>query len=356
MKSERALDAQPRPGGSAVIDLRSDTVTQPTDAMRDAMARAEVGDDVYGEDPTINALEALAAERVGKQAAVFVPTGTMANVLAVMSQTQKGDEVIVETEAHIYGLEAGALGALAGTLPRPLTTEWGHISPAQLESILRPPDHHYAPTRLVCLENTHNRQGGTVATVEQVEELAETAHRRALAVHLDGARIFNAAVALGVPAARLAASVDSVGFCLSKGLSAPVGSVLCGSRELIGRARHFRKMLGGGMRQAGVLAAAGVLALEQMIDRLADDHRVARLLAEALASVPGVRVDMARVQTNMVRLDLDREARPFADALRGRGVRVSVIGARRLRLVTHRHIGPQHVPVVVDTFRSALGV
>jgi len=361
MKSERALDAptvraRSRPGGDAVIDLRSDTVTQPTEAMRDAMARAEVGDDVYGEDPTINALEALAAERVGKQAAVFVPTGTMANVLAVMSQTQKGDEVVVETDAHIYGLEAGALAALAGTLPRPLATEWGHISAAQLESVLRPPNHHYAPTRLVCLENTHNRHGGTVATVEQVDDLAQAAHRHGLRVHLDGARIFNATVALGVPAARLAAPADSVGFCLSKGLSAPVGSLLCGDRELIARARHFRKMLGGGMRQAGVLAAAGVVALEQMIDRLADDHRVARLLAEGLTSVPGVRVDMARVQTNMVRLDLEREARPFADLLQSRGVRVSVIGARRLRLVTHRHIVPEHVSIVVETFKTALRV
>jgi threonine aldolase len=349
-------EPQTRPAGSAVIDLRSDTVTQPTDAMREAMARADVGDDVFGEDPTINALEALAAERLGKQAAVFVPTGTMANVLAVMSQTQKGDEVVVETDAHIYGSEAGALATLAGTLPRPITTEWGHISVTQLESVLRPPDHHYAPTRLVCLENPHNRQGGTVATVEQVDELAEAAHRRSLTVHLDGARIFNAAVALGVPASRLAASADTVGFCLSKGLSAPVGSVLCGTRDVIGRARHFRKMLGGGMRQAGVIAAAGVIALEQMVDRLADDHRLARALAEGLSPLPGLRIDLARVQTNMVRVDLDREARPFADLLRSRGVRVSVMGTRRIRLVTHRHIRSQDVPVVIETFKAALGV
>jgi threonine aldolase len=273
-----------------------------------------------------------------------------------MSQTQKGDEVVVDADAHIYGLEAGALATLAGTLPRPLPTEWGCITPAQLESVLRPPDPHYAPTRLVALENTHNRHGGTVATVEQVEALAQTAHRRGLRVHLDGARIFNAAIALGVPAARLAAPVDSVGFCLSKGLSAPVGSLLCGDRDLIARARHFRKMLGGGMRQAGVLAAAGIVALEQMVHRLADDHRVARRLAEGLAPLPGVRVEMARVQTNIVRVDLDREARPFADALRARGVRVSVIGARRLRLVTHRHIEAHHVPIVVEVFKTALGV
>lgn len=356
MRRERVVSPVSRPGTETVIDLRSDTVTQPTEAMREAMARAEVGDDVYGEDPTVKALEALAAERVGKETAVFVPTGTMANVIAVMSQTQKGDEVVVDADAHIYGLEAGALATLAGTLPRPLATEWGYISPAQLESVLRPPDPHYAPTRLVALENTHNRHGGTVTTVEQTEALAETAHRRGLRVHLDGARIFNAAAALGVSAARLAAPADSVGFCLSKGLSAPVGSLLCGDRETIARARHFRKMLGGGMRQAGVLAAAGIVALEHMVDRLADDHRVARLLAEGLSTVPGVRVEMARVQTNIVRVDLEREARPFADVLRARGVRVSVIGARRLRLVTHRHIGPEHVPIVIEVFNAALGV
>ncbi len=356
MKSEPTLSATSRAGDARTIDLRSDTITLPTEAMREAMARAEVGDDVYGEDPTINALEALAAGHVGKAAALFVPTGTMANILAVMSQTQKGDEVITEAQAHIYNLEAGALAAVAGTLPRPLETEWGHISGAQLESVLRPPDHHVAPARLVCLENTHNRHGGTVATVEQVDDLATTAHRRGLRVHVDGARIFNAAIALGVPAARLAASADTFAFCLSMALSAPVGSLLCGDRETMGRARHFRKMLGGGMRQAGVLAAAGIVALEQMIDRLADDHRVARLLADGLAAVPGVRVDLARVQTNMVRLDLERDARAFAEALRGRAIRVSVIGPRRLRLVTHRHITPEDVPGVVAGFRRVLDV
>ncbi len=354
MSSSRPEPAAPT--AVRVIDLRSDTVTEPTGAMREAMARARVGDDVFGEDPTVNALEALAAKITGKAAAVFVPTGTMANVLAVMCHTQKGDEVFVEAESHIYNMEAGALSTLAGTIPRPLVTDRGCFTGQQLEATLRPPDHHFAPTRLVCLENTHNRHGGAVATVEQIEEVAAAAHRHGLRVYLDGARLFNAVVALGIPAARLAAPADSVAFCLSKGLSAPVGSLLCGEVDFVGRARHFRKMLGGGMRQAGVIAAAGMVALEQMIDRLADDHRVARSLAEALAGVPGLGIDVARVQTNMVRVDLhDREARPLAAALNARGVRVSTPGPRRLRLVTHRHVTPGDIPVVVDAFRLVLG-
>ncbi len=356
MKSEPALSAQSRLRAARTIDLRSDTVTLPTEAMREAMARAEVGDDVFGEDPTINALEAVAADRVGKAAAIFVPTATMANAIAIMSQTQKGDEVVVESEAHIYLAESGGMAVLSGAIPRPIATEFGVISPVQLEAVLRPPDPHFAPTRLVCLENTHNRQGGTVATVEQTDAFGEAAHRHGLRFHLDGARLFNAAVALGVPVARLAAAADSVTLCLSKGLSAPVGALFCADRETVARARHARKMLGGGMRQAGVLAAACIVALEHMVDRLADDHRMARLLAEALAPLRGLSIDRARVQTNMVRLDLEREARPFAEALRGRGIRVSVIGPRRLRLVTHRHIVPEDVLIVVDAFRTALNV
>ena len=350
----------PHPAGrsaSRVIDLRSDTITQPTDAMREAMAGAVVGDDVYGEDPTVNAFEALAAERMGKAAAVFVPTGTMANLVAVMSHTQKGDEVIVDTEAHIFNHEAGALATVGGTLPRALPTEWGCISGAQLEAALRPPDVHFPPTRLVVVENTHNRHGGTVATADQIDDLAAAAHRHGIRVHLDGARLFNAAVALGVPASRLAASVDSVTFCVSKALSAPVGSVLCGDAKVIARARRFRKMVGGGMRQAGVLAAAGIVALEQMVDRLADDHRLARALAGALAALPGLTVDLARVQTNMVRIDLgDRDARQVATDLRARGVKVGLLGPHRLRLVTHRHVTPDDVPIVVEAFRAALRI
>jgi threonine aldolase len=353
MKAELS---RPHPAVDRVVDLRSDTVTQPTDAMREAMARAEVGDDVYGEDPTVNALEALAAARTGKTAAVFMPTATMVNAVAVLSQTQKGDEVIVEADAHLYNMEAGGLGALAGTIPRPIPTERGVITAAQLEAALRPPDPHHAPARLVSLENTHNRHGGTVATPEETDDLGAAAHRAGLRFHLDGARLFNAAVALGVPAARLAAAADTVTLCLSKGLSAPAGALLCGDAEVIAVARRFRKMLGGGMRQAGVLAAAGIVALEQMVDRLADDHRTARALAEALATVDGVVVDLDRVQTNIVRCAVPgRDARQVAVRLRDLGVRVSVLGPTRLRLVTHRHVGLDDVPVVVDAFRAVLG-
>jgi len=338
-----------------VIDLRSDTITHPTDAMRQAMAAAAVGDDVYGEDPTVNALEALAAERVGKEAGLFVPSGTMANLVALMAHTQKGDEVILDDQAHTLLHEAGALATVAGCMPRALSTQRGFITGAQLEAALRPPDVHFPPTRLVWLENTHNRHGGTVATPEAIADLAEAAHRHHIRLHVDGARLFNAAVALGVPAARLAAPADSVTFCLSKGLSAPVGSVLCGDRTFVGHARRFRKMLGGGMRQAGVLAAAGIVALETMVERLADDHRVARMLADALAALPEVRVDLTRVQTNIVRIELPaHDARVVAERLAGRGVRVGATGTHALRLVTNRHVTASDVPVVLAAFRHAL--
>ncbi len=358
MRSSRpATSRTPAARAARVIDLRSDTITQPTEAMREAIARAELGDDVFGEDPTVNALEALSAERMGKGAAVFVPTGTMSNLIAVMAHTQKGDEIIVDDQAHTFLMEAGAPAVVAGTMPRALPTEYGFISGAQLEAALRPADSHHAPTSLVVMENTHNRHGGTVATPGQVDDLAAAAHRHSIRVHLDGARIFNAAVALGVPAARLAAMADSVTFCLSKGLSAPVGSVLCGDRDFIQRARRFRKMVGGGMRQAGVLAAAGLVALEQMVDRLADDHRLARMLAEGLAGVPGVMIEMTRVQSNMVRIELPgHDARAIAAGLRDHGVRVSAVGPHRLRLVTNRHVTPDDVPAVVDAFRRVVSV
>ncbi len=350
----RAASRAPE-GARHVIDLRSDTVTHPTEAMRDAMARAEVGDDVYREDPTINALEALAAERTGKAASIFVPSGTMANLLAVMAHTQKGDEVIADSEAHILHYEGGALATIAGTMPRALPTDSGCISGAQLEAALRPPNVHYPPTRLVCLENTHNRHGGVVISPAQTHDLAATAHAHGILVHLDGARLFNAAVALGVPAATLAAPADSVAFCISKALSAPVGSLLCGGSDFIDRARRFRKMLGGGMRQAGVLAAAGIVALEQMVERLADDHRIARTLAEALAGIPGLMIDLSRVQTNIIRVDLvGRDAGGVTERLLTRGVLAGASGPRRIRLVTNRHITPDDVPGVVRAFQAVM--
>jgi threonine aldolase len=340
-----------------LIDLRSDTVTQPTPEMREAMARAEVGDDVYGEDPTVNALEELAARRVGKEAALFVPSGTMGNLVAVLTHTHKGDEVLLEAESHIYYYEVGGLSAVAGTIPRPIPGEHGWISPEHLEAQVRPRDIHFPPPRLLCLENTHNRAGGRVFTPEQISRTCAVARRYGLKVHLDGARIFNAAVALGVDAAELTRDVDSVMFCLSKGLSAPVGSILAGDREFITRARKARKMLGGGMRQAGVIAACGIVALERMIPRLAEDHRRARMLAMGLANIPGLSVDLEGVQTNIVLVDLEApngDAREVVQRLRSRGVLANAVGKRTIRLVTHRHITDEDVAEAVEAFSQAM--
>lgn len=338
-----------------VIDLRSDTVTQPTEAMREAMRQAAVGDDVYGEDPTIRRLEELAAARLGKEAAVFVPSGTMANLAAVMSQTQRGDEVIVEHQAHVYLNEAGGMSAIAGVIPRLVVGERGAVAPAQVEAALREPNLHFAPTRLLCLENTHNYAGGTVMTPTQMAEVCAAAHSRGLRVHLDGARIFNAAVALGVDVRLLVRDADSVMFCVSKGLSAPVGSLLAGEAAQIDRARRARKILGGGMRQAGVLAAAGIVAVETMVDRLAEDHHHARVLAERLDALPGLRVDRAAVQTNMVMVEV-QQAPLVVQRLAAHQVLAHALGPTRIRLVTHRHVGEREIAQAVEEFSQVMGV
>lgn len=285
------------PGGTGVadglVDLRSDTVTKPSPEMRRAMAEAEVGDDVYGEDPTVRELEETGAALVGQEAGLFVPSGTMGNQVAVLTHTRRGDEVFLEAESHIYYYEVGDIAALAGAQPRPIPGSRGRFTAADLRAAVREPNIHYPNPRLVCLENTHNRAGGAVWRPEEVDAVVEAAHELGLAIHLDGARLFNAAVALGLPAARLARGVDSVMFCLSKGLGAPVGSLLCGPAEWIERARKERKRLGGGMRQAGILAAAGLWALRHNVERLAEDHANARWLAEQLAQIRGLRVDPA---------------------------------------------------------------
>ncbi|HEX6989499.1 MAG TPA: low-specificity L-threonine aldolase [Bacillota bacterium] len=322
------------------IDLRSDTVTTPTPAMRRAMAEAEVGDDVYDEDPTVHRLQERAAELMGKEAALFFPTGTMANQAAVLAHTRRGQEILVEAHAHVYHSEAGGVAVLAGCHPRPFHAFRGVPTPEDIEALLRPDDEHYPPTSLLCLENTHNLAGGTVIPVHRMIDLAATAHRHGLAVHLDGARIFNAATALGVAARDLAAPADSVMFCLSKGLAAPIGSMLCGSREFIARARRARKLLGGGMRQVGVIAAAGLVALDEMIGRLAEDHANARRLAEGLADLPPLAVDLDTVQTNMVMCDVSgfEPAPAFARRLAAAGVLVNAVNDRRVRFVTHKDV------------------
>lgn len=333
---------------SQTIDLRSDTVTLPTPAMRAAMVDAPLGDDVYGEDPTINRLEALAAETVDKQAALFVPSGTMGNLLAVLAHCGRGDEAIVGDQSHIFHYEAGGPSVLGGVALRTVPTQPdGQIALTELAAAVRDPDDSHEPiTRLICLENTHNRCGGVVLRLEYTATIAAFAREHGLAMHLDGARLFNAAVALNLPVAELTRDFDSVMFCLSKGLSAPVGSIVAGNATVIKRARRLRKLLGGGMRQAGVLAAAGIVALEQMVTRLADDHANARMLAEGLATIPGITLDLATVQTDIVIFTLtDTRWTPasFTHALAERGMLIGEIGNGRLRAVTHYGIEPADV-------------
>jgi len=325
-----------------IIDLRSDTVTQPTPSMRRAMANAVVGDDVYGEDPTINRLEERAAVLMEREAALLVPSGTMANQIAVNLLSRRGCEVIGESRCHIFNYEHGAMAAISGALPRPLASTDGILHPDQIRAAYLPTGGHTNSSCMVVLENTHNLAGGRVVPPARTEELVATARELSLPVHLDGARIHNAAAATGVAAARLARGCDTVMFCLSKGLGAPVGSLLIGDRELIAEARVVRKMLGGGMRQAGVLAAAGLVALDEVLPRLADDHATARRLAELLAEIPGIELDLATVETNILCFGLGDSiaitAADLATRLGQRGVLVHALGANLVRMVTHYHI------------------
>jgi threonine aldolase len=323
------------------LDFRSDTVTQPTPAMREAMRTAEVGDDVSGEDPSVNALEAEAARLFGKEAGLFLTSGTQGNLIALLTLTRPGDEFIAEAGSHMGNSEVGGAARLGGLTLRPVTGRLGRISADQVVSTVRPENIHFAHTTLLAVENTHNNAGGTIMTPSDFDALAVVAHDRGLQVHVDGARIFNAAVGLGVEPRALARNADTLTFCLSKGLSAPVGSVLVGRKETIAEARRYRKMVGGGMRQAGVLAAAGLIALRDGVARLADDHRRARRLAEGLAEVEGVQIDLATVQSNIVRFDvagLGLTSAGFAAGLQRAGVHVSGGAGTGVRMVAHRHI------------------
>ncbi len=324
-----------------IIDLRSDTVTHPTEAMRRAMFEAEVGDDVYGEDPTVNRLEAMAAQRMGKEAALFTASGTMSNLIAVLTHTRPGNEIILGNEAHMFWYEVGGVAALGGVVTRTVSNDhYGQMNLNDIAQAIRTPNIHFPETTLLCLENTHNRCGGAVLTPEYTTSAVSLAHKNGLRVHLDGARIFNAAVALNVPAGLLARDIDSVSFCLSKGLSAPVGSLLCGTADFVERARKNRKMVGGGMRQAGMLAAAGIVALETMIDRLREDHDNARRLAEGLALINGITLSQERPQTNIVMFDLapDISDTDIVSRLSAQGVKVSASGRNLFRAVTHRMV------------------
>ncbi len=338
-----------------LIDLRSDTVTLPTEEMLEAIRHAKLGDDVYGEDPTVNELEAKAAERMGKEAAVLVPSGTMANLVSLMSNTKRGDLVILEAEAHMYWYEVGGLSAVAGLLPWLLKSKLGMLDPADVEASIRPKNIHFPEPTLVCVENTHNRQGGTVAKPEQLKAVGDVARAHGMRLYMDGARIFNAAVALGVNVKEFTRHVDNLMFCLSKGLSCPVGSIVVGSMDFVERARKNRKVLGGGMRQAGIIAAAGIVALDTMVDRLADDHRNARFLAEGCVRVDGLRVDLGRVQSNMVVLDVSdigADETVFCSQLEEKGVLAGSVGKSRIRLVTHWGIERSDVERALDVIRE----
>lgn len=332
------------------IDLRSDTVTMPTNTMREAMYRAEVGDDVYGEDPTVNELESLGARMTGKEAGLFVASGTMGNQVAVLAHTHRGDEMICEAEAHIYYYEVAGLAVLASVQARTIPAFKGILSAETIEAAIRPQDIHQPRTSLICLENTHNRAGGTCYPLETLQAIRKMAEKKQLSIHMDGARLFNAAVAQNVKVDRIAATVDSVQFCLSKGLCAPVGTLVVGSKDFITRARRYRKMLGGGMRQAGIIAAAGIVALQSMVDRLAEDHENARILAENIADL-GFNIDLSTVQTNIVIFDVSRmgiKAADLQEKLKQAGVLVSLFGDYRVRMVTHHGITAGHVRQVSD--------
>jgi threonine aldolase len=341
------------------IDLRSDTVTLPTEKMRKAMAEAELGDDVYGEDPTVNRLQEMAAERLGKEAALFVPSGTMGNLAAVLSHCGRGDEAIMGDCAHTFVYEGGGTAALGGVHPHTIPNQPdGTLLLEDIRHAVRADDPHFPKSRLLILENTQNKCGGLSISREYMLEATAVARENDLAIHLDGARLFNAAVDQNVPARDLVDMVDSVTFCLSKGLCAPVGSVLCGSKDFIHKALRIRKQLGGGMRQAGVLAAAGIIALEEMVDRLAEDHAHAKALAEGLSQVPGVWLDKGSPNTNMVYIELDPalgvDAKQCAAELKEQGILVGVTGPRHFRLVCHYWIREEDLPEIVAGFAEVL--
>ena len=341
------------------IDLRSDTVTRPTPEMREAMAEAEVGDDVYGDDPTVNRLEELAAEKMGKESALFVPSGTMGNLIALLVHCQRGDEVIIGHQSHIYLNEAGGMSALGGIQPYPVRNQPdGTLALEDLLASIRTEDVHHPVTRLICLENTQNICGGVPLTSDYTREVGELAHRTGLFLHIDGARIFNAAVAQNVPVTALVEPADSVMFCLSKGLASPIGSMLVGTRKFITRGRHIRKMLGGGMRQVGVVAAAGLISLEKMVKRLADDHARARLLADGLRQISGIVVDDGSPYSNMIYLNLSDDvqvnSQQLGEKMKKLGILVDAENTRRFRLVIHYQIDDDAVEKTIAGFHETL--
>ena len=338
------------------IDFRSDTVAMPSPEMRRAMVEAPLGDDVFGDDPTTNNLMEAAAGRMGKEAATFVPSGTMGNLIGIAVNAQRGQELIADADSHAFYYETAGAAAVCGVQIRPVPTEAGVMTPGQVTGAMRPRDDPHQPiTAAVTFENTHNRHGGVVWPLEALREASDAAHAQGLRVHLDGARIFNAAVALGVEAREIAACADTVTFCLSKGLACPVGSIFCGSSEDVEEAKRWRKRLGGGMRQVGVLAAAGLIALDKMVDRLAEDHANARTLAEGLSELPGNKCDLRRVQTNLVYFDVDKmPAQAFLDECAKRGVVSEPTGPHTIRFVTHYGIDAEDIQSALKVCEEVL--
>ena len=337
------------------IDLRSDTVTKPTPAMRTAIANAEVGDDVWGDDPTVNTLQENVARLLDKEAALFVPSGCMANTIAILAQTSPGTEVILEKESHTFYYEAGAACAFGGVQLHPLPGVRGILEPVQVEAAIRPDNVHLPPTRLIVLENTHNRGGGKIYPLEYIKAIRDIAVAHGINLHMDGARLFNAVVASGIPAAEYARYFDSVTFCFSKGLGAPVGSILAGTKEFITKAHRIRKMLGGGMRQVGILAAAAQYAIDHHIERLADDHRHARMLAQTLASMPGFSIDPDSVETNIIVFDVSRSRyseQQVTDMLAEKGVLMIPFGSNQIRAVTHLDVSTSDIDNAISIIQE----
>ena len=339
------------------IDYRSDTVTLPTDEMLEAIRQAKLGDDVFREDSTVNRLEQLAAEKMGKEAALLVSSGTQANLISLMSNCNRGKLVILEAESHIYWYEVGGISMIAGLFPWPVKSIFGILDPKDVEAAIRPSNIHFPEPGLICIENTHNRHGGTIINPHQIEAISEVAHNRArgLKLYMDGARIFNAAVALKVDVKEFTKHVDNLMFCLSKSLCCPVGSLLVGTSDFIERSRKFRKVLGGGMRQAGIIAAPGIVALERMIDRLEEDHRNARSLAKGIAKIEGIQIDLNRVQTNMVYFDitgLGISTDLFVSKLKENGILALPLTENKMRMVTHRGIEKEHIKKSVEVIEN----
>jgi threonine aldolase len=341
-----------------VVDLRSDTMTRPTPTMSRAMAEADVGDDVFGEDPTVNKLEEMAADRIGKEAALFVASGTMGNLVSLLAHCGRGEEIILGSLSHTFFFEQGGSAAVGGIHPRTIANQPdGTLLLPEIEAAIRADNVHFPQTRLIVLENTHNLCSGYPLDIDYMQAVGNIARRHDLKIHVDGARFFNAAVALGVQPDKLAAEADSVSFCLSKGLAAPVGSVVCGSLDFIARARRARKVVGGGMRQAGVLAAAGIVALTEMVDRLADDHANARKLAEGLAEMPGLSIDLSQIKSNIVFFELTRDdmtAEQLVIGLDDEGARMLPVGVGRIRAVTHYHITSDDIDYVLGVVKKVL--